>query len=137
MSRKGLRALMLSAALPCALLSAAGPAIADVGTGVLTKACAPTEHYQDGTVGPVVCADGKPNPAVTRQLEGNTPRIMKLSAAARRSAIASALCADLRRATNPMVLDAYTYQYARYHWRHVNPSPRALGDLLVAGKLCP
>jgi len=124
----------LSSGLAVAALISSAVAMAPAAQAV--TGCAKVMAYQDGTYGPVLCPNGMPNIAVQTKLTAATPMIMALRANATEPAITRAVCTDLRKASNPMAINAYAYQYSRYQWAGTNLSPLGLGRRLVEGTLC-
>jgi hypothetical protein len=98
--------------------------------------CAKVMEYQDGTFGPVLCPNGMPNLAVQSKLTEEAPRTMALRATATTAGATKAICADRETASIPMVINAYTYQYARYQWSGRTLSPMAVGKRLIDDSLC-
>lgn len=92
------------------------------------SACGRT-MYADGTVGPSVCPDGKPNKAVAAAYEKSAPAIMGLTGDASRRQIQAAVCEDRKaNATSPALYDALEFQSALLGWSRsdVNPVVRNL-----------
>lgn len=131
--RRSLACLTASVAL--VLSVAAGAALAPAANAVLPQVRCAAEHMEDGTMQPVLCK-GRPNTAVLATLKANTPTIMELGPKASWGLITAAICEDLPDASFPMVVDGYTYQYAKYRWAGKRPTPNGLGTRLVAGTLC-
>jgi hypothetical protein len=123
------------------LAAAVVVAIAIAATGQSAAAaplarCGGPHYYQNGEVYPVLCPSGGPNTQVLSVLKSLTPRIMSLPASAGYAQITSAVCADYRHGTIPILTDSYTYQFTRYHWREVNITPRTLALRIASMELC-
>lgn len=98
--------------------------------------CPAVKTYANGTFGPILCTNGKPNPYVLNRLMEAAPSIMALPANATSSAITESVCSDVKLASNPLVVNAYSYQYAKYHWSGANITPGKLGSLLINEDMC-
>ena len=74
--------------------------------------------YMNGTVGPSVCPNGKPNKRVKNAYTRGTPAIMGLKSSTTRKHLITAMCADTQRPGNPaindQIFDAIDLQTARY-----------------------
>lgn len=109
-------------------------AVSLMGTPAHAASCGSTQ-YADGTVGPAVCANGKPNTAVRGAYRDAAPNIMALKENSTRKQVLAALCADhTAGAMNVQLFDALQYQEARHDWR-----PRVIRRAerdIVAGRFC-
>jgi len=93
------------------------------------------QKYADGSVGPSVCPNGKPNAKVKKAYLKMTPSIMALSVSSTRKQVQAAVCADKKMTmTNPPLYDSIEYQAARFGWKRsvVNP----VIHKLVNGQTC-
>ena len=74
--------------------------------------------YMNGTVGPSVCPNGKPNKRVKNAYTRGTPAIMGLKSSTARRYLIRVMCADTQRPGNPaindQIFDAIDLQTARY-----------------------
>ncbi len=102
---------------------------------------APAAHcgrqvFADGSVGPITCGGGQVNQTVFADLKRLSPFVMSLPENSGWRRIRVALCADMHHdGTIPITTDAYTYQYTRFGWSGINPTPRAVSMRLIEG-LC-
>ena len=119
-----------------ALIAASALVLGAVATGGVAQAasCGKTA-YQDGTFGPAVCANGKPNTAVRSEYREAAPAIMALKGKATRKQVLAAMCSDRKaNATSVQIFDALQYQEARYEWP-ARVTRRAERDI-VAERYC-
>lgn len=121
--------------LAAAIALATGVLLAPAADAAMPQARCAVENMEDGTVKPVLCK-GRPNTAVLTVLKANTPTVMELGPKASWGLITAAICEDLASASFPMIIDGYTYQYAKYRWAGKKPTPTGLGTRLVNGTLC-
>jgi len=101
-----------------ALIAASALVVGAVATGGAAQAasCGKTA-YEDGTFGPAVCANGKPNTAVRTEYREAAPAIMALKEKSTRKQILAAMCSDrTANATSVQIFDALQYQEARHGW---------------------
>lgn len=122
---------MLAAGIAATAVALPSPAMAKA-----PHACARATQAQDGTYGPVLCANGAPNSRARALLAKQAPQVMSLKRTATDAAILKAACADVTtaNATLPMIGDAYAYQYARFDWKGKHRTP--VGLSLQVGKTC-
>lgn len=119
-----------------ALIAASALVIGAVATGGAAQAasCGKTA-YEDGTFGPAVCANDKPNTAVRTEYRQAAPSVMALKDSSTRKQILAAMCSDhTAGATSVQIFDALQYQEARHDWR-----PRVIRRAerdIVAGRFC-
>jgi len=119
-----------------ALIAASALLLGVVATGGAAQAasCGKTA-YEDGTFGPAVCANGKPNKAVRSEYREAAPAIMALKKKATRKQLLAAMCSDrTANATSVQIFDALQYQEARYEWP-ARVTRRAERDI-VAERYC-
>ncbi|HEV8024650.1 MAG TPA: hypothetical protein VGP37_07185, partial [Candidatus Nanopelagicales bacterium] len=75
------------------LAAVGGLALSLTGVPAQAASCGSTK-YEDGTVGPAVCPNGKPNKAVRSTYRDQAPNVMALKEDATRKQVLAALCAD-------------------------------------------
>ena len=80
------------------------------------------ETYMNGTVGPSVCPNGKPNKRVKKAYTRGAPAIMDLKSIITRKQLLEAMCSDAESptnlGTNDQLYDAVAFQAARYGWKN-------------------
>lgn len=79
------------------------------------------ETYMNGTVGPSVCPDGKPNKRVKKAYTRGAAAVMGLKSPITRKRLLEAMCSDSVSPTNlgsnDQLYDAVAFQAARYGWK--------------------
>jgi hypothetical protein len=97
----------------------AKPPSPSAGAGALLQpqACDRVTTGADGSVGPVLCADGHPNAYAMPAMESTAPNMMALGEFATSSEAAAAACSDLSQdSTNPIEDGAYQFMHALNGW---------------------
>ena len=118
----------------CVVAVAGALALSLVGVPAQAASCGKIA-YEDGTFGPAVCANGKPNTAVRTEYRQAAPSVMALKDGSTRKQILAAMCSDhTSGATSVQIFDALQYQEARHGWppRKIRRAERDI----VAGRYC-
>ena len=116
------------------LVGAAALALSVTGIPAQAASCGSTK-YEDGTFGPAVCPNGKPNKSVRSAYRDAAPTIMALKEDSTRKQVLAALCTDHTAGSmNVAMFDALQYKKAQYDWKP-RVTRRAEREL-VADRFC-
>lgn len=96
--------------------------------------CGKLTANADGTSSPVICPNGHPNAKLWKSIKTGTPQLAELGANPTWKQVKAASCADLRDASNPIVINSYQWLATRYDWLEAGlPGAETLGRKLVNG----
>ena len=116
-----------------ALLSATTATAAPLAapTGTYTEKCGKPQIDGDGSLGNVLCPNGKANSQVKKYLTKALPNVMALGKNPNKVAINNAACRDINKNSIPMIVDGYTYVHAAHNYMKPIPSVNALSKALL------
>ncbi len=116
-----------------ALLSATTATAAPLAapTGTYTEKCGKPQIDGDGSLGNVLCPNGKANSQVKKYLTKALPNVMALGKNPNRVAVNNAACRDIDKNSIPMIVNGYTYVHAAHNYKKPTPSVNALSKALL------
>ena len=116
-----------------ALLSATTATAAPLAapTGTYTEKCGEPQIDGDGSLGNVLCPNGKANSQVKKYLTKALPNVMALGKNPNRVAVNNAACRDIDKNSIPMIVNGYTYVHAAHNYKKPTPSVNALSKALL------
>lgn len=115
-------------------LFAATPATAapiSAPTGTNTEKCGKPQVDADGSLGNVLCPNGKANLQVKKYLTKALPNVMALGKHPNWVAVNNAACHDISKNSIPMIVNGYTYVHAAHNYMKPTPSVNALSKALL------
>ena len=116
-------------ALLSATTATAAPLAAPTGTN--TEKCGKPQIDGDGSLGNVLCPNGKANSQVKKYLTKALPNVMALGKNPNRVAVNNAACRDIDKNSIPMIVNGYTYVHAAHNYMKPTPSVNALSKALL------
>lgn len=116
-----------------ALLSATTATAAPLAapTGTYTEKCGKPQIDGDGSLGNVLCPNGKANSQVKKYLTKALPNVMALGKHPNWVAVNNAACRDIDKNSIPMIVNGYTYVHAAHNYKKPTPSVNALSKALL------
>ena len=100
-------------------------------TGTYTEKCGKPQVNADGSLGNVLCPNGKANSQVKKYLTKALPNVMALGKNPSRADVGNAACMDIDKNDIPIVVDGYAYVHAANNYKKPTPSVDALVKALL------
>ena len=100
-------------------------------TGTYTEKCGKPQVNADGSLGNVLCPNGKANSQVKKYLTKALPNVMALGKNPSRADVGNAACMDIDKNDIPIVVDGYAYVHAANNYKKPTPSVDALVNALL------
>ena len=116
-------------ALFVATPATAAPLAAPASTN--TEKCGKPQVNADGSLGNVLCPNGKANSQVKKYLTKALPNVMALGKNPSRADVGNAACMDIDKNDIPIVVDGYAYVHAANNYKKPTPSVDALVKALL------
>ena len=116
-------------ALFVATPATAAPLAAPASTN--TEKCGKPQVNADGSLGNVLCPNGKANSQVKKYLTKALPNVMALGNNPSRADVGNAACMDIDKNDIPIVVDGYAYVHAANNYKKPTPSVDALVKALL------
>ena len=116
-------------ALFVATPATAAPLAAPASTN--TEKCGKPQVNADGSLGNVLCPNGKANSQVKKYLTKALPNVMALGKNPSRADVGNAACMDIDKNDIPIVVDGYAYVHAANNYKKPTPSVDALVNALL------
>ena len=121
----GVAVFALFAATPATAAPLAVPASTN------TEKCGKPQVNADGSLGNVLCPNGKANSQVKKYLTKALPNVMALGKNPSRADVGNAACMDIDKNDIPIVVDGYAYVHAANNYKKPTPSVDALVKALL------
>ena len=121
----GVAVFALFAATPATAAPLAAPASTN------TEKCGKPQVNADGSLGNVLCPNGKANSQVKKYLTKALPNVMALGKNPSRADVGNAACMDIDKNDIPIVVDGYAYVHAANNYKKPTPSVDALVKALL------
>ena len=121
----GVAVFALFAATPATAAPLAAPASTN------TEKCGKPQVNADGSLGNVLCPNGKANSQVKKYLTKALPNVMALGKNPSRADVGNAACMDIDKNDIPIVVDGYAYVHAANNYKKPTPSVDALVNALL------
>ena len=100
-------------------------------TGTYTEKCGKPQVNADGSLGNVLCPNGKANSQVKKYLTKALPNVMALGKNPSRADVGNAACMDIDKNDIPIIVDGYAYVHAAHNYKKPTPSVDALVNALL------
>jgi hypothetical protein len=121
----GVAVFALFAATPATAAPLAVPASTN------TEKCGKPQVNADGSLGNVLCPNGKANSQVKKYLTKALPNVMALGKNPSRADVGNAACMDIDKNDIPIIVDGYAYVHAANNYKKPTPSVDALVNALL------
>ncbi len=121
----GVAVFALFAATPATAAPLAAPASTN------TEKCGKPQVNADGSLGNVLCPNGKANSQVKKYLTKALPNVMALGKNPSRADVGNAACMDIDKNDIPIIVDGYAYVHAANNYKKPTPSVDALVKALL------
>ena len=121
----GVAVFALFAATPATAAPLAAPASTN------TEKCGKPQVNADGSLGNVLCPNGKANSQVKKYLTKALPNVMALGKNPSRADVGNAACMDIDKNDIPIIVDGYAYVHAAHNYKKPTPSVDALVNALL------
>ncbi len=121
----GVAVFALFAATPASAAPLSAP------TGTNTEKCGKPEVNADGSLGNVLCPNGKANSQVKKYLTKALPNVMALGKNPSKADVGNAACMDIEKNDIPIIVDGYAYVHAAHNYKKPTPSVDALVKALL------
>ena len=121
----GVAVFALFAATPATAAPLAVPASTN------TEKCGKPQVNADGSLGNVLCPNGKANSQVKKYLTKALPNVMALGKNPSRADVGNAACMDIDKNDIPIIVDGYTYVHSAHNYKKPTPSVDALVNALL------